>query len=119
MELIRIVNEPKAIVKFTSEEVRELVNLSERHYDAKCRSLSKNGGVLYGLNNLLAHYEFGEKVGEYETVESFPMTLDTVDLLCKICEQGNGTLSGSMWLRFVAIFNLLNKPTEATCATES
>jgi hypothetical protein len=42
---------PMAEVEFTWTEVECMILFSERHYDYKCRELSKCGGELYGMRN--------------------------------------------------------------------
>lgn len=49
MKLTRIVYVPEAVIEFTAEDLRLLNDLSARHYDHHCRSVSQLGGFLYGL----------------------------------------------------------------------
>lgn len=82
MKLDRIIFEPKAIIRFTREEVNALKRLSEGHYDGKCRSLSVpgDGAIINGLLNSF------EVEGDVEFAEWTCLFRD-VDLLAKVCEQ--------------------------------
>src|SRR5271157_5170730 len=51
MKLLRMWYAPSAEVEFTWTEVECMILFSERHYDHKCRELSKVGGDLYGMRN--------------------------------------------------------------------
>ena len=52
MKLLKFWYQPEAEVEFTRKEVDELIRLSEKHYDMKCRALSQQGGVLFGMRNM-------------------------------------------------------------------
>ena len=52
MKIQRMWYTPSADVEFTWTEVECMILFSERHYDYKCRELSKPGGVLFGMRNM-------------------------------------------------------------------
>jgi hypothetical protein len=80
MKLERVTFEPKAVLTFTYEEVKALMELSAHHYDARCRSLSVPGpgAVIWALT-------FGGEI-HAEDVESSPLRFRDVDLMAKCCE---------------------------------
>lgn len=52
MKFQRYWYKPEADVEFTWVEVESMILFSEMHYDYKCKELSKQGGVLYGMRNM-------------------------------------------------------------------
>jgi len=79
-----------ADVHFTRLEIHQLLDLSKKHYDGRCKAASQHGGILYGWNNRL-----GNEAGVDIDVE-----WKQLDLLCKIAEMENGcAMLGSMPLR--------------------
>ena len=80
---------PEIRVVFTRAEVMKLIEFSERHYDYKCRELSKCG-ALNGMRNMLDHGEKPEDTVEY--------TLDnnTAQLIAKCCENNDMELLYNM-----------------------
>ncbi len=70
---------PEAKFKFvlTKDQVRVLMWLSEHHYDMMCQSYSRNGGLLYGYNNMVTYCE------EPHTCSA---SWHSMDILCKILE---------------------------------
>ena len=80
MKLERVVFTPKAVITFTYEEVKALMELSRNHYDYTCRSLSEPGrdAVIWALT-------WGGEIRP-EDAESSPLTFREVDLMAKCCE---------------------------------
>jgi len=70
----------EAEVEFTRDELVQLQELAKRHYDGRCKAAAEQGGLIYGMINLL----FDHPVGD------ITMTNDKIDLLCKIAEGENG-----------------------------
>lgn len=64
--------------RFTREEVGLMIECSQKHYDAVCKTASECGGFLYGINNKL---DFGPNDCSLKWRE--------LDILCKILEVGN------------------------------
>lgn len=98
MELISIRYAPHWLVTLTRAEVLQLEDCSQRHYDFKCQSLSKQGGKIYGMKNSL---EYGETPGSC-TVE---LSWGDIDIICKVLEQS--TLCGYTGELFYKLLNLL------------
>lgn len=76
MELNEINQLPRARVTFSKPEVDLLLYRSTLHYDHKCRQLSVQGGMLYGMAN---------KVRVCGTAEC-DLWFRELDLLSKVCE---------------------------------
>lgn len=91
MKLLNFWYKPEADVEFTWTDVESLILLSEQHYDHKCRELSKEGGMLYGMRNM---FQFPLNLGT-EDDKAIRLTatiiyrLDSTkaDLLAKCAEQ--------------------------------
>lgn len=92
---------PQADVEFTWAEVKSLILFSERHYDHKCRALSKEGGVLYGMRNMF-HNPVAPGVRN-ETI-LYRMDAETADLLAKTVESDPAMLH-----KFMPIVKGLNE----------
>jgi hypothetical protein len=110
MKHLRYIYYPQADVEFTWSEVECMILFSERHYDYKCRELSKEGGVLYGMRNMfdakLPLRTGGEDDKAVRRVAKIVYRLDgtTADLLAKTMEQ-----DPTMLMKLVAIVKGLNK----------
>lgn len=76
MEKIAYHNVPRVIVKFTQEDLEVLWVCSETHYDGKVKSLSREGGKLWGMRNMLGE----ASSGEYE------LSQDDLDTMMKALE---------------------------------
>lgn len=63
-------------VVLTEEEVKLLVDLSAKHYDGHCRSVSESGGFLNGMRNSQA----------FSPVLPHTLKFREIDTLCKILE---------------------------------
>ncbi len=70
---------PKIMLRFTREEVTELMWLSTHHYDQHCISVSRPGGFLYGISNC-----FWNEGKEPEFAHE--LSFSDVDTLAKITE---------------------------------
>lgn len=88
--------------QFTALDLKALVECSQSHYDARCRSASFQGGVLYGMMNMITEaVDYGKYPG-LSTLEIFQkvceddpdrtvsrsFTFRELDSLLKICETG-------------------------------
>jgi hypothetical protein len=100
---------PSADVEFTWTDVECMILFSERHYDYKCRELSKQGGVLYGMRNMfdarLPLRTGGEDdlaVRRVATI-TYRLDSDTADLLAKTVEQ-----DPAMLYKMMPIVKILN-----------
>lgn len=77
--IVDIVGKPQFYIAFSLEQTKILMYLSECHYDAKCRSLSKPGGFVYGANNMAAyHNEDDTESAKYK------YTWEEMDLMAKL-----------------------------------
>jgi len=83
MKLTQVVFEPKAEIEFTRADLRILFELSERHYDGVCRSLSERGGMLYGMRN---EFRFCSTANKKLLIVTRTLANREVQLLCKLCE---------------------------------
>jgi hypothetical protein len=52
MKILHMWYTPSVDVEFSWVEVESMILFSEMHYDYKCKELSKQGGVLYGMRNM-------------------------------------------------------------------
>lgn len=75
-------------VVFTEADVDVAIRCSERHYDAKCRAASKQGGFLYGMKNQVRPLPGVNPGDPEEKVESAThgFSWDQLDTLAKIME---------------------------------
>lgn len=75
-------------VVFTEADVDVAIRCSERHYDHKCRSASKQGGFLYGMKNQVRPLPGVNPGDPEEKVESatYGFSWDQLDTLAKIME---------------------------------
>lgn len=82
MKLAQLFYIPEACVEFTQADINLLMKSSQGHYDRLCRSLSENGGLIYGLNNAARTSETG--------LADRNCTLRDIDVLRKIMEMPPG-----------------------------
>ena len=104
-EIIKFWYYPKVEVEFTWIEVESLILFSESHYDGTCRSLSKQGGVLYGMRN---SFDARLQVRIMDVAEEAAMRKgakitwmldnDTAGLLAKCCENNDPFLLSRMMI---------------------
>jgi hypothetical protein len=93
VKLLRMWYAPSAEVEFTWTEVECMILFSEQHYDYKCKELSRQGGVLYGMRNMfdakLPLRTGGADDLAVRRVATITYRLDatTADLLAKTVEQ--------------------------------
>jgi hypothetical protein len=92
VKLLRMWYTPSADVEFTWTEVECMILFSERHYDYKCRELSKQGGVLYGMRNMF-DARLPLRTGSPDDLAvrkvatiTYRLDVDTADLLAKTIE---------------------------------
>lgn len=93
MKVLRYWYTPSADVEFTWTEVECMILFSERHYDYKCRELSKQGGVLYGMRNMF-DAKLPLRTGSPDDLAvrkvatiTYRLDAGTADLLAKTVEQ--------------------------------
>lgn len=79
-------------VRFTEPEVDAMIACSERHYDAKCRSLSKVGGFLYGMKN-----QVRKDIGDPVEDAARNFSTHDLDILQKVLEGANTPLEHSLY----------------------
>jgi hypothetical protein len=79
MKLLETQYRPHWVIELTRIEIKQLMKCSESHYDSKCQSVSKIGGIVYGM--AIALY----RRRKIRTI----VTWREVDLLCKVLEQSN------------------------------
>jgi hypothetical protein len=107
MKLLEIVMEPKAELEFSREELDALIRMSESHYDATCRAMSKQGGVLFGLRNCL----------ERGKAKSWALRFREIDLMCKLTEVAGYQkelvpIGARLWLELSRVLAAMNKACE-------
>lgn len=93
MKLVRMWYTPEADVEFTWTDVETMILFSEMHYDYKCRELSKQGGVLYGMRNMF-DARLPLRTGSPDDLAvrkvatiTYRLNAGTADLLAKTVEQ--------------------------------
>lgn len=69
-------------VSFSKEDVDFLIDCSEHHYDFKCRSVSQEGGFVYGMRNVLR-----VPPGVDMKPGTWKLPMGDLDLLCKVTER--------------------------------
>ena len=79
---ITITAKPVFNFVISNNELTILLGLSENHYDAKCKSISKSGGFLFGWQNMMLS-DNGFTWKEETTVAA---TFDQLDILLKVLE---------------------------------
>lgn len=79
MKTLSMWYQPIAEVELSRAEVESLALYSERHYDAKCRSLSKQGGIVYGMRNMFDSKGRGAAI-------RYRLVAHDADLLTKVAE---------------------------------
>lgn len=90
MKLLKIWYQPEADVEFSWVDVESMILFSERHYDYKCRELSKEGGVLIGMRNMFRFPINRQPTSLYtrrNATITFRLDASTADLLAKCVEQ--------------------------------
>jgi hypothetical protein len=110
-EIVKFWYYPKAQVEFTWSEVEDLILFSERHYDGRCRSLSKQGGILYGMRNSFSArlqiqiLSIAEEAALRKNAKiTFDLDNDGAQLLAKCCENNDPILL----MKMIAIVRKLN-----------
>lgn len=95
-EIVKFWYHPTAEVEFSWTEVETLILFSESHYEYKCRSLSKQGGTLYGMRNkfddrlsvrILSIAE--EAAMRKDAKITWDLDNSTTQLLAKCCENND------------------------------
>jgi hypothetical protein len=89
-------------VVFTEADVDAAMRCSQRHYDAKCRSLSEVGGFLYGMKNQVR--------GEAGATRGF--SCQELDTLQKVLEQAQGSEEVSLYHAVREVFASARKESE-------
>ena len=89
-------------IEVTRAEHTELVELANHHYDYKCQSLAKQGGMLYGWGNMF------EARKPTETIK-VKVTWGDLDTLCKVTEASEA--SGSLVVDLRRLFRELREET--------
>ena len=95
--------EVKPVIELSRAEVDALIKLAELHYDFKCKSYAKEGGLLFRYRTL-----FNNGYDEGKGVISVTIGLRDVDTLCKILEgaefPGTPELGKELWYPMRALF---------------
>lgn len=110
MKLLRLWYTPHAVVEFSWTEVECMILFSERHYDFKCRELSKPGGILTGMRNMfdarlpLRTGSPDDLAARKVATISYRLDAGTADLLAKTVEQ-----DPAMLYKMMPIVKGLNK----------
>jgi hypothetical protein len=105
---IRFITELLAEISFTELDVDTLVELSRKHYDSKCRGLSKRGGLLFGMKNLF-WVEEGEQKPRRATCKLSVRDLDT---LCKVTQDLSGEEAPNLHTWFSRLLEDVRKRTQ-------
>lgn len=80
---------PKFVMSFSELEVEVLNYASQVHYDGHCKSLSREGGILYGMRNQIAFCKAdGDGKAQKEPTADVSLTSRDVDTLTKLLEMG-------------------------------
>jgi hypothetical protein len=100
MKIVRTWLHPKVDVEVTWSEMVTLMVLSATHYDGVCKSLSKQGGILYGWNNRFEATVDPETMTDIELLRGTPswtrmrdktitvmLNSREADLLAKVAER--------------------------------
>ena len=69
---------PRAVLKFTKEEVDLMMKCSARHYDGHCKAVGRVGGFLYGIYN---RYSWSD-----DPEPEITLTFREIDTLAKVVE---------------------------------
>lgn len=80
MRHISIRYEPQFLVELFEEEIEQLKNAAEKHYDPACQLAAERGGIVYGFVQQLTG-----SAAAHRRIEVVLSRTD-VDFLCKILE---------------------------------
>jgi hypothetical protein len=80
--------EVKTAIEFTLDELKTLISASESHYDRACRALTKEGGVLFGMRNIVLFAG---------STEERPVSNDELGLLVKVAETIHEPAHAALW----------------------
>lgn len=90
-------------LRFTRADVDILIRCSQRHYDAKCRSLSQIGGKYYGMLNQLCGIAADGSPMYKDAASNF--TTQDLDITCKVLENANTPEEAALYLVFRDLFH--------------
>lgn len=101
--------EIKANIEFSKKDIEDLILCSANHYDGECKKLSKQGGLLYGLNNkiILGNCPSTE-CNVIDDAAEWTLSITEVDLLAKCAEYGK-YIDEVDPLLFVKVTRILNE----------
>ena len=85
MNRVGFSHEVFAELLFTADEVCNMMECSESHYDHLCQRVGQHGGFLYGLNNRFVG-DLAEEDLAKGTQSPFKLSFREIDTLCKILE---------------------------------
>lgn len=91
----------------TKDDLDRLLNNSERHYDGKCKSLSQQGGTLFGWRNQMTWaIEDGKDHIEVD------VTFQTADILCKVMEMDREPQGAAIYWDFRKLGTAINEESQ-------